>query len=234
MQGSWWLAILILWSGVVSSAQPFYPQGECTVGIEYAHYTLCYEPEHRQSSWAKHELTLEKINGSQKRTNDYRADLAIEDAVTENDYRGSGFDRGHLVPAADMKLNREMMSATFLMTNMSPQRSSFNSGVWARVESQIRKNVRAWGDAHVITAPWLTQGMDQISSGVSVPTAYYKIAYFPHANVMKAYWLENRGVSSSVSLDEFLISVDEIEVRTGFDFFSELPDDVEDSLESQI
>ncbi len=174
------------------------------------------------------------ISGSEKRTDDYRADDKINDPVTERDYKGSGFDRGHLVPAADMKLNRVMMSETFLMTNMSPQVPQLNRGLWAKIESSMRAAVKRWGDAHIITAPLLTQGLPRIQSGVSIPDSYYKLAYFPRENVMLAFYVDNRAYSKQIKPDDVQVTVREIEELTGYNFFSELPDEYEESLETTL
>lgn len=211
----------------------YLPQGFCSQKIQYTHYTTCYEPEFRQSSWVKYELTLEQITGPQRRTNDYRMDPAINDPVFRTDYRGSGYDRGHLLPAAAMKLDHQSMSETFYMTNMSPQVSSFNRRIWAWIERDVRKLVKSYGDAHVVTAPVLVQGLPTIFSGVAIPELYYKIIYLPGENKVKAFLIENKR-HDNVEVDDFVVTIDEIESLTGFDFFSELPDDIEDSLESQI
>jgi len=216
-----------------SEYQDFLPLGDCEQIIKHQYMAMCYSSEHRQSSWVTHLLTKESINGRQKRTNNFKRDLNVEDPVGSRDYRGSGFDRGHLVPAADMKLNYDMMSESFFMTNMSPQRSAFNSGRWRSLESYVRKKVKSWGDAYVITAPFLKGDFKRIWSGVSVPDFFYKIAYFPEENVMIAYFMPNKRLTGH-KLEEFVISVDEIEELTGFDFFSELPDELEDMLESEI
>ena len=211
----------------------FLPQGPCSQIIHYSYYSLCYEKEHRQSSWTKHQLTPELIKGQQKRTNDYRHDPLLPGPVKAKDYHGSGYDRGHLVPAADMKLNHQSMSETFYMTNMSPQVAGFNRRIWAGIESHIRSQVSDFGMAHVITAPVLTPDLEVINSGVTVPRWYYKIAYFPEFQFMEAYLIENKN-HPGAKIEEFLVTVDEIEALTGFDFYSELPTAIESLLESQI
>lgn len=211
----------------------FLPQGECDQIIYHQYISMCYSKKHRQSSWVTHLLTKKSINGKQKRTNDYKYDFSVNDPVGSRDYKGSGFDRGHLAPAADMRLNYQSMSETFFMTNMSPQRSAFNSGRWRSLEAYFRNKVKSWGDAYVVTAPFLKGEFEQIWSGVSIPDFFYKIAYFPDKNRMIAYFMPNKRLSGH-KLEEFLISVDEIEELTGFDFFSELPDELEDMLESEI
>lgn len=210
------------------------PQGLCPEIVDYAYYSLCYDSEHRQARWVKYKLTQEMINGKQKRTNDYRQDPSIEDPVLSSDYRGSGFDRGHLLPAADMKLNHQAMSETFYMTNMSPQVPKFNRYIWASIERRVRTLVQQHGTAHVITAGILEPGLPQIQTGVSIPDYYFKVLYFPEAEIMKAFLIENRDHGKGVSYSDFLVSVDDVELLTGYDFFSGLPDPLEGSLEATL
>ncbi len=212
----------------------YIPEGFCPEVVDYTYYSLCYDSNHRQARWVKYKLTRDFVNGKQKRTNNYRMDPNIEDPVFSSDYRGSGYDRGHLLPAADMKLNYKAMSETFFMTNMSPQKPGFNRYIWASIEKQVRELVKKHGDAHVVTAGILESGLATIFSGVSIPQMYFKVLYFPEVEIMKAFLIENRTYEKGVSSSDFLVSVDEIEVLTGYDFFEELPDPVENHLEATL
>lgn len=226
------LALLIL--SKTSFSFELHPDSGCELQVSYNHYDLCYSQEHRQALWTFHFLSADYIKGRQKRTNNFKADYQhIEDPVGHRDYKGSGFDRGHLVPAGDMKLNRESMSETFYMTNMSPQRSGFNSGVWRALEEGMRKEVLKHGSAYIITAPVLLneQNYRRIRSGVSIPDYYYKIAFFPDKGFMLAFLIPNQSQRGK-KFWEFRVSVNEIENLTGFDFFPSLPDDYEEELES--
>ena len=209
------------------------PKGECQNVIDHEHYHFCYNNEHRQAEWTTHILTIEYAHGDAERQEDFRPDPHIIDPVLETDFMDSGFDRGHLVPAADMKLSEESMSSTFYMTNISPQNPRFNRGIWRALESKIRWWIHDYGKAYIVTAPVLEENLDSLDTGVSVPKFFYKIVFFPETNVMKAYLIPNKDVSYE-PLDNFLITVDEIEDLTGFDFFSYLPDTLEESLESRV
>lgn len=220
-------------TSISQAAESLLPSGYCLTRVDYARYTLCYEHEHRQALWTKHTLTVEMIEGKQKRTNNYRADMEMEDPVHPSDYSKSGFDRGHLVPAGDMKLNYQMMSESFYMTNMSPQLSSFNRGIWNTIEDHVRDLVQEYGTAHVITAPVLEDGLLKTKKGISIPKWFYKIAYFPDIKKAKAFLIQNqKHKTHDVSL--FQVTVDEIESFTGLDFFADLPDSVEDKMEAFV
>jgi endonuclease G, mitochondrial len=183
--------------------------------------------------WAKYELTYKQITGKQKRTNNFRKDERLQNPVESSDYRGSGFDRGHLVPAADMRLNYISMSETFYMTNMSPQVPRFNQGIWQRIEDYTRQLVSKYGDAHIITAPLLKRDLPRTYNGITVPDWYYKIIYIPSKQVMLSFLIENKD-HGKAKIQNYQVSVDDIEDLTGLDFFAELSDDLEKSLESQL
>lgn len=208
------------------------PNGDCDQHIYHTHYKLCYSDSHRQALWTFHKLTKNSIAGTTRRTNDYRYDPKVHSPVDNNDYRGSGFDRGHLVPAADMKLNYRSMSETFFMSNMSPQVAGFNRGIWKNLEDSIRKQVKILGDAYVVTGPILTHDLKKISSGVSVPTKFYKIAYFKKAEIMRAYIFENKSYRGR-SYTEFQTTVDYIERVTGIDFYHRLSSRIQKKMEAE-
>jgi len=215
-------------------AQDYSPVGaSCDSLLQNTYYQICYSKNHKQAQWTGHWLTVESVNGPASRTNNFRPDTRVSDPVMQNDYSKTGFDRGHLVPAGDMKLNKQAMSETFFMTNMSPQRPRFNQGIWAQLENGVRDMVRKMGRAYVVTAPILKANLPRIRSGVSIPERYYKIAYFPDAGIMRAYLIENDN-QNGVSYTHFQVSVDQIETETGLDFFSQLPDSIEDTLESEL
>lgn len=211
----------------------FKPKAPCDLELAYTHYQLCYSNTHRVSKWTMHELTLAQIKGTQARTNDFKADPRVIQPVYEDDYRRSGYDRGHLVPAADMRLNQQAMSETFFMTNMTPQDPGFNSGIWNSLEAHIRKEVERLGPALVITAPVLLEQQDypMIRSRVSIPSEFYKIAYFYQDQSMQAYLIPNRHAQGQ-SFKSFKTTVRSIEALTGIDFFSELPDELQEHLET--
>ena len=92
------------------------------------------------------------------------------------DYKGSGYDRGHLAPAGDMKWSTTAMSESFYMSNMSPQEPSFNRGIWNRLESQVRRWAIDNGSVYIATGGVLTDGLKTLgSNSVSVPQYYFKV-----------------------------------------------------------
>jgi len=228
------LAILIALFSINSFATSYLPNCDNGYLVKHTYYSLCYSEDHEQSSWVAHRLSLKSITGPQKRTNNFREDASVvTGSATKADYKNSGFDRGHLVPAGDMKLNYTSMSETFFMSNMSPQISGFNRGVWNRIENEIRRWAQNYRELLVVTGPVLEKGLPVIGYGVSIPRYYYKIIFDNSSKVPKmiAFLLENKTDKRHIS--EFVTTVDEVEKITGIDFFETLSQNEQMKLESK-
>jgi endonuclease G len=173
------------------------------------------------------------VNGSQSRTDNFRPDPHVSShSATLADYNASGYDRGHLCPAGDMKLNKTAMSETFYMSNMSPQAPSFNRGIWKKLEAIVRQWALDEGTIHVATAGILTGSAGHIgSNAVSIPEYYYKVVYAPEAGKMIAFILPNK--KSSAPIQSYIVSADKVEQLTSIDFFPQLDDSIENKLEAQ-
>ncbi len=113
-----------------------------------------------------------------ERGDDFRSDPLIpSESASLNDYRGSGYDRGHLIPAADLSWSEEAMSGSFYLSNMSPQEGQFNRGIWSKLEATVRNFADTEGSIYVVTGPVLSDGpYDTIGENeVSIPNQYYKV-----------------------------------------------------------
>ncbi len=203
--------------------------------IRHAAYTLGYCEAHEQARWVAYELTSAEVAGNVKRKDSFRPDPSVSTgSATLSDYRSSGYDRGHLAPAADMKLNSTYMSESFFMSNMSPQTPSFNRGIWKNLEESVRKMAVLSGSVYVVTGPIFSKPRGQIGvSQVTIPSSYYKVILDFRESDLKAIGFILPNAASSMPLSSFALSVDDVESKTGLDFFSKLPDDIENQLESQ-
>ena len=214
-------------------AQEYLPKSEGEI-IRHKYYTLSYSEDHEQANWVHYRLNPTFLKGSTPRINSFKADPNVSTKSADlSDYKGSGYDRGHLAPAGDMKYSRESMIESFFMSNMSPQDPSFNRGIWRRLEETIRK----WGKSFQIfitTAGVLSnESLGSIGENkVTIPSMYYKVIYSPEKKSMIGFLLSNRGSSSE--LKSFVVSIDSIESITGIDFFRGLPDEIENELESKV
>ncbi|MEM6723226.1 MAG: DNA/RNA non-specific endonuclease [Bacteroidota bacterium] len=214
------------------------PQSDEGTTIQHEHFALSYMESHELAQWVAYELDIPRLNEDLDRTNNFRQDRAIPSgSAAVEDYRGSGFDRGHLVPAADMAYHPDAMSRSFLLSNISPQDRSFNRGIWRELEEQVRDWTRASKHLFIITGPVLEDNPTNWigrKNKIAVPQQFYKVLLDYQEPELKAIGFLLPNEKSNLSLDQFAVPVDEIEKATGLDFFAALPDDLEDQLEANF
>lgn len=161
--------------------------------------------------------------------------------VTPSDYTGSGFDRGHMAPSADRSGSVEGMSETFLMTNMVPQTGDLNRGVWARFEAYLRTLVTRGSDVYIISGHFGDKG--KLKNKVTVPTYTWKIAVVvPAGSAISAIDEDTRIIAvdmpnvngiKNAEWQTYRTTAREIEKKTGFNFLSALPQNLQDALENK-
>ena len=211
--------------------------GRADTIIDRPGYALGYIEYHEQPAWVIYIMTkTEATTKVAKRTNKFRSDPEIPTgSATTGDYRRSGYDRGHLAPAADMAFSGQTMADSFFMSNMSPQKPAFNRGVWKRLEALVRDFAITERKIVVVTGPILPKEKTVTigANKVTVPTHYYKVIFdLTPPQKMIAFILPNEG--SDKTLREFAVSVDAVEKATGLDFFSKLPKEKQKQLESSF
>ena len=204
--------------------------------VSHTGYTLSYNEEHEQADWVAYKLTASEVRAAMDRTNDYRADPKVRTgSASLHDYKGSGYDRGHLAPAADMKWSYTVMSESFYLSNMSPQKAGFNRGIWKGREAQVRQWAIDNSSVYVVTAGVLKSGLSSIGTNrVSVPRYYFKVILDYTEPEIKGIGFILPNESSKSSLKSYAVTIDEVESVTGIDFFYSLPDEVEKLVESSV
>lgn len=206
--------------------------------IRHTMFTLCYLDQYEQAEWTAYVLTSMMVTArGVRRSNDFRPDpLVMTGTATPEDYRKSGYDKGHLVPANDMKSSGRSMSETFYLSNMSPQVPAFNRGIWKRLEEQVRRWAEENEEICVVTGPVLTDdGFAVIGPNrVAVPLRYYKVILDYREPGLKAIGFIIPNCRSDADLETYAVTIDAVEEITGIDFFPELPSPVEEQLESVI
>ena len=204
--------------------------------ISHAAYTLEYNETHEQSSWVAYVLTKEKTVRVAERTNKFLSDPMVKTGSADNgDYSKSGYDRGHLAPAADMGWSAKTMAESFYFSNMSPQVPAFNRGIWKRTEELVRTWAIAYDSLYVVTGPVLNGNLPSIGANhVSIPHYYYKVILDYHRPEVKAIGIIMPNAASSETIQHFAVSVDSVEHLTGIDFFPLLIDVEETKLEKQL
>jgi len=231
--------LILIFTGSIVYAQirtknleiPTLKKGEML--IKHVAYSLVYDEVHEQAKWVAYELTAKETHKLYDRTNHFLVDPSVKTgSACDADYKGSGYDRGHLAPAADMGWSATSMTESFYFSNMSPQTPSFNRGIWKKLEELVRIWANELDTIYIVTGPVLTPGLTSIGGNkVSVPDYYYKVILdiYPTKKAI-GFILPNEG--SSASLKSYAVSVDVVEKMTGIDFFSLLPDNVETKVEA--
>jgi endonuclease G len=185
--------------------------------LERKAYFASYSFSNGQSSWVLYNLRKEHLFGNVARKNNFKADSDIADAISPSVYTKSGYDRGHLAPAADFSWSEQAMSESFYMSNMSPQLPGFNRGIWKKLEDQVRKWANDKLDLIIVVGPVLNDTLLKLKDRVSIPELYYKIIVDMKNKDAIAFLMKNE--SSSLPLSTFAVSIDSVERISGIDFF---------------
>ena len=204
--------------------------------VSHSGYSLLYNESHEQANWVAYELTKEETNKIFDRTNNFSIDPNVRtETATDKDYEGSGYDRGHLAPASDMGWSSTAMTESFFYSNMSPQTPSFNRGIWKKLEDLVRTWAIENNSVYVVTGPVLTNGLQKIGPNkVSVPTHYYKVILDYNEPNIKSIGFIIPNIGSKESLQNYAVSIDSVEKLTGIDFFPQLEDEEEESIEKKL
>lgn len=171
----------------------------------------------------------------------FRRDWRTLWPIAPDSYFGSGHDRGHLAPNYAMAVvhGRTAQQDTFRMSNITPQRPALNRQLWQRLEEVVIDHfVPRFGVVQVIAGPVFAEhfldGVGRRVGLVEVPEAFYKIIVVPAEEPKALAFLMPQEVRGDESLDDFLVSIDEVEARTGLDFFPRLPEAEAEALEGEV
>jgi endonuclease G len=181
-------------------------------------------------------LTKAKLSENSERGNQFKPDpLLTRGSASNEDYKASGYDRGHLAPAADQGYSEETMKESFYLSNMSPQEPGFNRGIWKRLETRVRE----WSDIdsalYIVSGGVLNEGLKTIGPNrVAVPASFYKVilAYRKGNPTAIGFLMPNK--KSTRDIRWYQVTVDSVEHVTGIDFFCKLPELMEQQAESTV
>lgn len=206
-------------------------------------FILGYSDLRGNPLWVEYALTAAVENTpSLKRPGHFETDWRSINRVSHDSYKSSGYDRGHMAPnyAVSHLYGRTGQADSFLMTNITPQKSKLNQQLWQRLEeAEIKHFAEIFGKVWVITGPIFSGTVERLSSDwtVEIPDAFYKI-YITEAASGKPpitlSFLMPQTVNGKEPLTQFVTSIDKIEAQTGLDFFTELDDRTEAALEAGI
>lgn len=206
--------------------------------IRHEGYTVSYNSDYRIANWVAYELTPEEAKSKKtERSNKFAPDPMVKGVTaTNDDYTRTGYDRGHLAPAGDMKWSAKAMRESFYLSNICPQKPALNRGIWKELEEQSRMWANDYGALLIAAGPIMTDDMKRMGTNrVGVPDAFYKVICYVSGNKYKAigFILENRDYKKS-TMQSVAIPVDSVEKVTGIDFFPAVPDEQEKVMEAEI
>ena len=205
------------------------------IKLFYTGFTVSFNPAMHQPNYCVWELTSDKANGTEKRVSKFRPDDDVLGCATLDDYRNSGFDRGHMVPAGDMKWDSQAMLDSHYLTNICPQTHALNGGRWSSLENKCREWVARDSVLIIACGPILTDRMPRAigESSIPVPERFFKVVLAPYSIPPRAIGFIMPNTAPEEGLETMAVSVDQVEEITGFDFFNCLPDDIENEIEAQ-
>lgn len=211
------------------------PEGTSSQMVSYPGYLCSFNAAYRIPNYSAWELTPNEAQGNLPRNNKFYQDTQVTNCPTTADYRNSGFDRGHMAPAADMKWNQEAMKTCFALTNICPQHKNLNQGAWKHLEDKCRQWVQRDSTLIIICGPVLTDRITQYigASRVAVPQRFFKVILAPYATPPRAIGFIMPNGQVPGGMQQAATTVDKVEEITGMDFFSQLPDSLENIIESQ-
>lgn len=203
--------------------------------IRHTGYTVSYNKELKLPNWVSYELTREETKGKEKRNNRFIADPLVKGIIATNaDYARSGYDKGHMAPAADMKWSPQAMKESFYFSNMCPQHPQLNRRGWKNLEEKIRDWAIADSAIIIICGPIITKQPKTIGKNkVAVPKQYFKVILSPFVRPMRAIGFLFNNRQALEPLSTYAVTVDSIERLTNMDFFASLPDEIENKIEAE-
>lgn len=200
-------------------------------------YSVSYNRDWKIPNWVAWELNREKLIERESRSNKFLPDpdLTVKEAVTTDDYKRSGWDRGHMCPAGDNRWHWKAMQESFYMTNICPQNNNLNRGDWKELEEACRKWAEKEGKIYIVCGPILYNMKHEVigkEHKIIVPEAFFKVILCTTSKPAKAIGFIYKNTAGNHPLDAYVNSVDEVERITGIDFFPALPDQLEKQVES--
>ncbi len=212
-------------------------------GKKIANFSLEYRKSMRHASWVAFSYYNETAGNNVSRTEAWDDDPQVPLEYQSHRADFYGYDRGHIVASSDRVYSKEANEQTFYYSNISPMYSNFNRDIWTKFEDVVRN----WGRSssfrdtlYVVKGGTLDKVIEYTSTGTYVPVPkYYYMALVNYKNKKYsglAFWIEHTKDQDpgSIEVDDFAISIDDLENRTGINFFPNLPDDVENDIESTL
>lgn len=203
--------------------------------IHHTGYTVSYNKDLKLPNWVSYELTRKETKGKEKRNDRFIADPLVTGSIATNaDYTRSGYDKGHMAPAADMKWSPQAMKESFYFSNMCPQHPQLNRRGWKNLEEKIRDWAIADSAIIIICGPIVAKQPKTIGKNkVVVPQQFFKVVLSPFVKPMRAIGFLFNNKQAVEPLSTYVVTIDSIERLTNMDFFASLPDEIENKIEAE-
>ncbi|MCM1077712.1 MAG: DNA/RNA non-specific endonuclease [Bacteroides sp.] len=201
----------------------------------YVGMDISFNPRYHIPNWVSWELLADETDGTVTRSDRFTADPDIETSAETWDYNYSGYDRGHMAPAGDMRWDKEAMRQTFYMTNICPQAKSLNAGTWKNLEEKCRQWAAIDSAIYIVCGPVIDGNPIEYigDTRVYVPRQFFKVIISPYANPPRGIGFIMPNEKPEGGMQRCAVPIDSVEAITGHDFFASLPDNLENDLESQ-
>lgn len=209
-------------------------KGNASQVITHLGYTTAYNSSWLIPNWVAYELTAREVAGTYPRPKkQFEPDPMVKGRSAEHrDYTNSGYSRGHMAPAADMKWSEQAMLESFYLSNICPQIAELNGGVWEKLENRVR-SLASESNVYVCCGPIVSKTPQRIGENkVAVPTHFFKVLCMQRRGKWQAIGFVMPNSAIKGSMFDYAVTVDEVERLTGHDFFYNLPDEIETSIES--
>nr|WP_299487639.1 DNA/RNA non-specific endonuclease [uncultured Allomuricauda sp.] len=216
--------------------EDFLPSSSTNDIVKHQHFMLSYSEPHEQAEWVAYKLSKSHLTYDDRKRPYFIEDPKIRTKSADwRNYKGSGYDRGHLCPAGDRRFSEQAYNETFYTSNIVPQDKHFNAGIWNRLEQKVRYWCKKYGDLSIITGGVLANGLEEIGEeDVDVPNAFYKIVYRKDGNSVKVLCFLIPHKESSAPLKSFLVPIDELEEMTSINFFEKQSMDWQKKVEEKV
>lgn len=201
---------------------------------EYSGFTISFNKDNGTPNYVAWELLDEETKGAKGRSNNFWSDPDIEGCPTTGDYTRSGYDRGHMCPSGEQKWSEEAMNDCFVMANICPQVHDLNNGAWKTLETKERQWASRDSALMIVAGPiYEKNDKERIGkAGVRVPGAFFKVLLAPYVDEPRGIAFVYPNMKAPGNMNEYAMSIDELEKILGYDFFPALPDDIETKVES--
>ncbi len=212
------------------------PNGIPSIQKDYEGFTVNFNPQNKTPNYVAWILEGHETEGAVGRSNKFWTDTELDGCPDTRDYSRSGYDRGHMCPAGEQKWSMEAMHNSFVMANICPQKHELNTGAWKTLEDKERLWAKRDSAIVIVAGPiYDTSDKETIgNNNVRVPSAFFKVLLAPYAQPMRAIGFVYPNMKCEGNMQSYAVSVDNVEAMTGFDFFSALPDSLENEIESIV